>query len=253
MNLPDIDTYLARIDYHGPTTPTLDTLRGLHLAHLYAIPFENLDIRLGREIILEPDRLFAKIVSARRGGFCYELNGLFAELLSALGFTVERLAARVWDGQNYGIELSHMTLRVLLDEPVLADVGFGEGFREPLRLVDGLEQPQTPGKSYRLVRQGELWRYDSHDAEDGWVPQYLLSPKPLALAEFQPGCDYQQYSPDSHFRRGRLCSLARPDGRITLRDDRLIETRDGLKTESPIGGEGAFQAALAGYFGVNLG
>jgi len=249
----DLSAYLARIDYRGPTAPTLDTLRALHQAHLYAVPFENLDIRLGRPIILEPDRLFAKVIGARRGGFCYELNGLFAELLSGLGFTVERLAARVWDGQRYGGELDHMTLRVHLDEPFLADVGFGESFRQPLRWVDGLEQPQTPGRSYRLVHQGELWRYESLDAEDGWVPQYLVSPKPLALAEFQPGCDFQQYSPDSHFRHGRLCTLARPDGRITLRDDRLIETRDGAKTESSIGGEGAFQAALKEHFGVDLG
>jgi N-hydroxyarylamine O-acetyltransferase len=261
MNQSDVSAYLARIRYDGPTEPTLDTLRGLHMAHLLSVPFENLDIHLDRKIVLEPGRLFAKIVGARRGGFCYELNGLFADLLASLGFDVSMMAARVWGSPGngvqggYGVELAHMTLLVRLGEPVLADVGFGEGFREPLRLVDGLEQPQGLGKAYRLAREGDEWRYDAREARDAggeWVAQYRFSPKPLALEEFQPGCDYQQFSPESHFKQGRLCSLARPDGRITLRDERLIVTRDGVKEESPIEGEEQFRAALRENFRVEL-
>src|SRR5437762_3314192 len=96
----DVNAYLKRIDYAGSTAPTLETLNALHQAHLYAVPFENLDIHLGRPIILEYDHLFDKIVTQRRGGFCYELNGMFAWLLRELGFEVSMLNARVLDGDG---------------------------------------------------------------------------------------------------------------------------------------------------------
>src|SRR5437868_13558713 len=131
----NVTAYLQRINYHGATAPTAETLRELHHAHMLAVPFENLDIHLGREIVLDDERLYAKIVERRRGGFCYELNGAFAGLLSALGFNVKKLAAGVAraDG-SFGPLFDHMALLVELEEPWLADVGFGEGFREPVRL-----------------------------------------------------------------------------------------------------------------------
>src|SRR5690349_19482536 len=153
----NVVAYLRRINYGGPTQPTAETLRDLHRAHLLAVPFENLDIHLGREIVLEAERLYAKVVERRRGGFCYELNGAFAGLLGALGFDVEMLAAGVGraDG-SFGPLFDHMALLVKLDEPWLADVGFGEGFREPLRLDDEGEQAQAFG-AYRVRRDGK-WR-----------------------------------------------------------------------------------------------
>src|SRR5690242_18326109 len=116
MNPSDVSAYLARIGYDGPTGPDIETLRGLHLAHLLAVPFENLDIHIPRNITLKTELLFGKIVGERRGGFCYELNGLFADLLATLGFDVSMMAARVWNGRDYGVELAHMTLMVRLDE-----------------------------------------------------------------------------------------------------------------------------------------
>src|SRR4051812_18379593 len=105
----DVDRYLERIGYRGPTAPSLEALRQLHLAHLTTVPFENLSVRSGELIVLDPERLFEKIVLRRRGGFCYELNGLFAALLDVFGFRVSRLAGRV--GAD-GISFDHMALRV---------------------------------------------------------------------------------------------------------------------------------------------
>src|SRR5689334_10616650 len=174
-NLPmDVHAYLDRIGYRGAIEPTFETLAALQRAHLLAAPFENLDIGLGRPIVLDHGLLFDKIVTRRRGGFCYELNGLFAELLRALGFHVTRLAAGVAraDGE-FGPEFDHLTL--LVREPNqsgtqwLVDVGFGDSFRAPLRLADGLEQPQD-GRAYRLDRDGERWTLWER-AEEDWQAQ----------------------------------------------------------------------------------
>ena len=138
----NIDAYLKRINYDGSTDPTLETLRGLHRAHLLTVPFENLDIHAGRRIDVDRERIYAKIVGEeKRGGFCYELNGLFSWLLEALGYDVTLLSARVrhMDG-TYGAEFDHLTVRIDLDEAWLADVGFGEGFRSRCTLWRGLSR-----------------------------------------------------------------------------------------------------------------
>src|SRR6202165_5245282 len=147
----DVKAYLQRIDYQGSLTPDIDLLRSLHRAHLFTVPFENLDIHLGREIVCDESRILRKIVNEKRAGFCYELNGAFAALLRAIGFRVTLLSCRVarQDG-SYGPEFDHLTLRVDLEEPWLADVGFGDCFLEPLRLGSRLEQEQT-GRVYRLT------------------------------------------------------------------------------------------------------
>src|SRR5215213_9521921 len=125
----DVDAYLERIGYRGPPAPTAETLRRLHVAHLLAVPFENLSIHAGEPVVLDDESLFDKVVARRRGGFCYELNGLFAALLRALGFEVEMLSAAVrGSAGKFGPEFDHMTLLVKLGERWLADVGFGDSF-----------------------------------------------------------------------------------------------------------------------------
>src|SRR5512143_642394 len=154
----DAASYLSRIDYRGRFEPTLETLRGLHHAHMYAVPFENLDIvPLHRPLALDGASLWRKIVEERRGGFCYELNGMFAWLLKQAGFDVRYLNARVFarDGQ-LGIDFDHLALLVKIpgeDGYWLADVGFGDSFTEPLRLEEG-EKPEGL-RAYRLEKAGE--------------------------------------------------------------------------------------------------
>ncbi len=247
----NVTAYLERINYHGATAPSAATLRGLHRAHLLAVPFENLDIHLGREIVLDDERLYAKVVERRRGGFCYELNGAFAALLSELGFNVKKLAAGVGraDG-SFGPLFDHMALLVELDEPWLADVGFGEGFREPLRLDEAGEQAQAFG-SYRIRQDGEH-RILEQRAGDRWLPEYRFPLQAYEYADYQEMCRYHQTSPLSSFTQKRICSLATVDGRVTLTNNRLITTRGGQRRERELADELEIAAILREQFGVVL-
>ena len=248
----EIDPYLRRVGYFGEIEPTETTLRSLHRAHMFAVPFENLDISVGRKIICDENRFLHKIVDERRGGFCYEMNGAFAALLRELGFQVTLLSARVTNGDGRdGPEFDHMTLRVELEEEDwLADVGFGDSFVEPLRLEPGLEQEQF-GRRYRLTSAdgGLCLEANSNEA---WKKQYAFTFQPRELSEFAGMCHYHQTSPDSHFTRKRACSLATPEGRITVTGDKLIETRNGIREERVLQGDEEWRAVLGGRFGVSL-
>ena len=133
----DVTRFLQRLRYQGSRAPTLQTLRALQRAFLLSVPFENLDIHLGREIRLEPQALYDKIVGRRRGGFCYECNGLFRELLRALGFEAEFLSARMSLHGRLGPEFDHIVLRVAFDRDYVVDVGNGQSCREPLPVEGG--------------------------------------------------------------------------------------------------------------------
>ncbi len=180
----DVTSYLARIAYSGPTTPTAETLRAIHRAHLLTVPFENLDIALGRTIVVDEAAIVRKIVEQRRGGFCYELNGAFAALLRALEFRVTLLSARVSRaGGGEGPEFDHLTLRVDLDQPWLADVGFGDSFVEPLRLEPGTEQEDPAGK-FRLQSLGERLQLEKLGPDGIWKRQYSFAQQPRKLQDF---------------------------------------------------------------------
>lgn len=248
----DPKPYLARIAYTGPTNPTAETLRALHRAHLYTVPFENLDISLGRNITCDAERFFHKIVDLRRGGFCYELNGAFAALLRELGFRVTVLSARVAreDG-SASPEFDHMTLRVDLDEPWLADVGFGDSFLEPLRLIPEVEQEQHTER-FRIVAVGDVMIVQRQMTGDTWKSQFRFTQTPRQLADFEPRCQFQQTSPESHFTRQRICTLPTRDGRITLSDLKLIQTIGKSREEHMLLSEDEWRAALLEHFGVRL-
>jgi N-hydroxyarylamine O-acetyltransferase len=250
----DIGQYLQRLGYEGPREPTLDTLRALHLRHLESVPFENLDVHARRPIVLDEAAFFDKVVRRRRGGFCYELNGLFAALLRALGFQVTHLSGRVSpDGvRPSGPEFDHLVLEVSLDgSSWLADVGFGEGFTEPLPLVPG--QWDSGGQRYHLERLGEDWSL-SHEAPDGARKLlYVFSRVPRRLKEFSEMCRYHQTSPDSFFLKGTLCSLKTPTGRVTLSGNRLIVTEQGRRVERLLGGQEEIEGVLLEHFGIPRG
>ena len=247
----NVTAYLDRIGYGSTTLPLAETLSALHRAHMFAVPFENLDIHLGRKIVCDEARFLHKIVDERRGGFCYELNGAFATLLRELGFQVTLLSARVphADGSD-GPEFDHLTLRVDLEEPWLADVGFGEGFLEPLRLQPAVEQQQI-GRIYRLTDvEGAL--HLEVKADDKWKREYSFTLQPRQLSDFGAMCHYHQTSADSHFTRSRICSMATADGRVTLTNDKLIETRHGIRQEQVLAGDQEWREILQERFGVAL-
>lgn len=252
----DATAYLERIGHRGPVPPTPATLRALHLAHLRTVPFENLDVHSGRPIRLDEGALFEKIVGRRRGGFCYELNGLFAGLLHAVGFEVSLLAAQFprEEGRT-APPFDHLTLLVRTpggDGSWLADVGAGRGsFATPLpaETDDEAWQPEACA-AFRLAWEGERRRLWRREADGAWEREYAFTTRPHALGDFAAGCLFHQTSPDSVFTRGRICSLATPTGRVTLADRRLIVTEEGRRTERELT-EVETRAALRSRFGID--
>jgi N-hydroxyarylamine O-acetyltransferase len=245
-----VDDYLARIGAVRPASPDLGALRDLQQAHLYAVPFENLSIHLGEPIVLEETALITKVVRNRRGGFCYELNGAFAALLTALGFRVGRLPARVFgaDGQP-SPPFDHMALRVDLAEPWLVDVGFGRFSEQPLRLDFTGDQPD-PGGVFRIA--GSPSGHGDLDVFCDGRAEYRIESRAYALGDFVPACWWQQTSPSSHFTQSLTCSMLTKSGRVTLSGDRLIMTEGGERSERTLTGDAAILAAYRDYFGITL-
>jgi N-hydroxyarylamine O-acetyltransferase len=247
----DVPAYLRRIEYQGTVQPSVSSLRALHRQHLFTVPFENLDIQLGIPIHLETQRFYDKIVTCRRGGFCYELNGLFHELLAAIGFKVRMLSARVRrDDGGFGPEFDHMLLKVQLDEPWLVDVGFGDSFVDPIIFHAG-GADQVNGHRYIVSLCGDEWQLLRED-EKGQVPLYAFRDIPRHLSDYGGMCHFHQTSPDSGFTKRWICSKATPDGRITLTNMRLIITRGGNREESVLTSESEVRCCLRDQFGFEF-
>lgn len=246
-----VDAYLERIGAARPARADVAALRELQLRHLTAVPFENLSIHLGQDIVLEEERLVDKVVSDHRGGFCYELNGAFAALLRGLGFRVIPLQARVFgDGGRLGIPYDHVALRVETDDgtgPWLADVGFGDHALHPLDLDARTEQEDPSGRfRFREAPQGDL------DLLRDGSRQFRLDLRPRVLADFRTGSWYHRTSPDSHFTRSLVCSRNTGDGRVTLRGRTLITTVRGDRHTTELGDDAEVLAAYRDHFGISL-
>ncbi len=243
--------YLERIGLDGTDLGAdLSSLRLLQRSHLLTIPFENLDIHWKRPIVLDVERFYQKIVEERRGGFCYELNGSFNELLSELGFETRLISARVSNGTAHGPEYDHAAIIVTIgDDEYLADVGFGDFAGEPLTFVLDLEQADRTG-TFILRRFDDEYFEVAKRAGDEWKSEYIFKDIPRDLLEFAEMCDFQQYSPESHFTKGKLCSVMMANGRKTLNDSKLIFTARGEKTELPIADDAHFCRVLNDEFGI---
>ncbi|PPS73055.1 MULTISPECIES: arylamine N-acetyltransferase family protein [Streptomyces] len=266
MNSSQVDAYLRRLGAEHPAWPTVDALRELHLRHLRAVPFENLSIHLGEEIVLEEKRLLDKVVGARRGGFCYELNGSFGALLAALGYDVALLAARVYgDEGRLGIPYDHLALRVRTVDggDWLADVGFGAHSHLPLAFGDRGEQ-EDPAGTFRIVEagpdaagvrggHGTVEAADLDVLRDG-RPQYRLEVRPRALGDFVAGAWWHSTSSVSHFTRSLVCSrVTEEGGRITLSGRRLTVTAaDGTRVERELGTDEEVLGVYRERFGIEL-
>jgi N-hydroxyarylamine O-acetyltransferase len=209
------------------------------------VPFENLDIVAGAPITLDLDAIFDKVVRRRRGGFCYELNGLFARLLDTLGYRVTLLSAQVVhaDGRE-SHEYDHLALRVDLEKPWLVDVGYGDCFREPMPLRPDSEFVDSLGRSYRLTVDGDVWELTDME------PQYRFTLTPRAFPEFEPMCRWQQ-TESPWFTGHRMCTIATPDGRVTPLDDKVIVTAGDERTERELD-EAEVPGLLQSVFGVVL-
>jgi len=254
----DVKAYLERINYRGSLAPTAQTLQELQVAHLLTVPFENLSIHSAEPIILDDDALFEKIVVRRRGGFCYELNGLFAALLRELGFEVAMLSARVANAEGiFGPDFDHMTLLVTLNEDEvpqrwLADVGFGDSFIQPL-LLDSRQDQVQGERAYTIVADGPHLILMQRESVSEWKAQYRFTLQPYSYADYAEMCRYHQTSPHSHFTRARICTRATPEGRVTLSEMRLITTIHGEeRTERLLTNDAEYASTLKEHFGVVL-
>ncbi|MFJ4556220.1 arylamine N-acetyltransferase [Streptomyces massasporeus] len=266
MNSAQVDAYLRRLGAEHSAWPTVDALRELHLRHLRTVPFENLSIHLGEEIVLEEKRLLDKVVGARRGGFCYELNGSFGALLAALGYDVALLAGRVYgDGGRLGIPYDHLALRVRTVDggDWLADVGFGAHSHLPLAFGDRGEQ-KDPGGTFRIVEagpdaagvrggHGTVEAADLDVFRDGRA-QYRLEVRPRALGDFVAGAWWHSTSSVSHFTRSLVCSrVTEEGGRITLSGRRLTATAaDGTREERELETDEEILGVYRERFGIEL-
>jgi len=251
--MTDFSKYADRIKYSGPLTPTLEVLTNLQKAHLYAVPFENLDIHYGYPIELNYDDFQRKIVVNNRGGFCYELNGLFYELLASVGFNVKRISARPYSNdRGYGPEFDHMAIiTTIKNKDYLVDVGFGVFAQSPIKIeMGGIHMDKEGGFSIN--------KYDDKTLQVGrkqstnWIPEYLFTLKERSLEEFKDMCRYHQTSPKSHFTQGRICSIPTIQGRTTLTDTKLKINAEGQISEMTIKDEKQFQELLWEHFGMKI-
>lgn len=245
-----VDAYLRRlaVERRGPSD--LAALRTLHSAHLRSVPFENLSVHLGEPISLEPAALATKILTRRRGGFCYELNGLFARLLDQLGYHVTLLGARVWDGQTFGPPLDHLVLAVgTADEDGrwIVDVGFGDHSVYPVPWQEGVGH-HDPGGVFRL-EPADDGNWDL--CRNGSV-QYRIEPNARLLADFDAMCWYHQTSPLSHFTRSLVCTRRTETGRATLSGRRLIIATAAARQETEIDGDEEVLETYRKVFDIEL-
>jgi len=240
--------YLKRIHYTGSLEPTYDTLASLHRAHLLAITYENLDIHLGRYLAMDEGAIFEKLVRALRGGWCYEMNGLFAWALREAGFPVVLLASAVnRPALGERAERNHLILRVDLDRPYLVDVGFGNGFLTPLPLEEGIYRQGF--LVYGLSREDGSWVFHNH-AYGGAGYDFTLAPH--TLSDFADRCHDLQTSPESGFVRTVVCHRFTPSGLLTLRGAVLRTITEQGAVDRTIEDEATYQHVLTDRFDLHL-
>jgi N-hydroxyarylamine O-acetyltransferase len=248
----DLEAYLARIDYSGRLQPDPAVLEAIHLAHATHIPFENLDILLKRPIRLDLSSLQAKLVTGRRGGYCFEQNLLFSAVLQRLGFSVTQLAARVLYRNRRKLPRTHMLLLVDVEgAPWLADVGFGrDGLLLPVPFGSGQVARQFAW-AYRAVEAGGEWILQSLRNET-WTDLYSFSLEPCLAVDFEPANHYTATHPDSRFVRTLTAQLPTPEVRHMLRNRELVVDRGATVTRRVLADDDELLAVLAETFGLRF-
>ena len=252
----DLDRYLARIGYIGTPRADLATLRALTELHPAAIPFEGVDVLLGRRIDISREAIQAKLVDGGRGGYCFEQNGLLKCILEAVGFAVEGTIARVsWMMPRDAppMPLTHMALRVTIEgERWLADVGFGACVAgAPLRFdAIGAEQ-STRHETFRVSRRN-AWTLLEAQLPDGWHPLYMISPEPALEADYIAANWYTSTHPESGFRRELRVAMTAPGRRTTLMNNRLTVRHSGGDMQRQFLSEREIADALVSTFGLRL-
>ncbi|TVR83909.1 MAG: acetyltransferase [Chitinophagaceae bacterium] len=248
----NIEDYLNRIGYKGSLTPDLAVLKNLQTAHLYTVAFENLDIHYQNDIILDIDNFFQKIIIDKRGGFCYELNGLFQNLLLMIGYNAKLISARVYNEKdgNFGKEYDHLAIIVRIDEvEYLVDVGFGEFSLIPLKIE--LNTIQNDSRANYII---EAYKNDylliSKLNGSGKKPIYIFTKTARKLSEFAEMCIYHQNNPNSHFTQKKIISKPTKNGRISIAGNVIKITENGKIVKETEFEEDTFEKYLKKWFNV---
>ena len=249
----ELNAYLDRIGMTPPARADSAALAAIQRAHRQAIPFENLDILLGRGIDLAPDAVFDKLVTRRRGGYCFEQNGLFGQALAAMGFATQRVMARVWlmdppatPGRTH--VLLHATLS---GASWIADAGFGGGYAPPMPLVADRIIEDVDVR-HRLRRDSAHGWMLERNGGDGWARQYSFQLDPVHDADIAIANHWTATAPDSRFTNGAVLGRILPDGDVTLIDRRLTRRRAGGGSQREIADPAAYRETLAETFGIAL-
>lgn len=250
----NIQAYLKRINYNQSVKADLNTLFKLHQAHLYHVPFEDLNIHYNIPIILETNHLYQKVIVEKRGGFCYELNGLFIELLKEIGFKTTLISAKVIDKHgNVGVKFDHAAIIVDLEKRWLIDVGFGgDSFVLPKELKLDIIQKDVH----------DYYKFEKYNAEE-WLllyssdgvnfsKQYIFSFEKQALSNFNPECQRKQTEENGYFKTNLMCTKATTEGRISIYNNRLTIQNRGGKEFRPIENELVLFEILQEQFGITL-
>ncbi|UWG95456.1 arylamine N-acetyltransferase [Dehalobacter sp. DCM] len=243
--------YFKRINYTGSTDVSSETLYGLHTCHTLNVPFENLDVYNQKPIFLDKESLYKKIVHNKRGGYCFEMNGLFSFVLKELGFKVTDLLARVHYGDTFGPKVHQALLVEIQDEKWLVDVGFGrDGIIAPLLIQVGIDQQQFT-QTYRLLTDPEFGFVLQIKIGDNYCPMYAFKPEACYPVDFMVSSHFTSTSPTSIFVIKMFCTKPTPEGRITLVGDTLKVTTNGQVFESTIENEAEYHRLLKEYFALD--
>jgi arylamine N-acetyltransferase len=253
----DMAAYFDRIGYRGPADLTVETMQALVAAHNRSIPFENLDPVLGIPVAdLSAAALTDKLVRRRRGGYCYEHNGLMGYVLDELGFGVERLAGRVvWLNPDGPLPAqTHHVLSVTVpdvDGPLLVDVGFGgQTLTSPIRLEAGPVQ-NTRHEPYRIRERGDAYQLEA-EVRGEWQPLYMFTTRPQPLIDLEVGSWYVSTHPDSSFVTGLTVAIVTDDARYNMRGRNLAIHRGGETEKIRFDTAADVLEALTNRFGIDV-
>ena len=248
----DQEKYLERIGHCGVVEVSEEGLRVLHRAQMLSIPFENFDVILGRTISLQPAVLFDKLVNRRRGGYCFELNGLFLEALKTFGFTARPLLARVHLAGEPRGRTHQLSLVRIGENCLLADVGFGAAhLLSPIPLEVGFHA-ESAGRSFRLADAGDYGFMLQTRDNDDWRDLYSFDLSAVFPGDIFNGNYFTSTHPESFFKSGKMASLPLPDGRVTLLDNKLSIYSCGKEEVKIVPAGSGYFEALIRYFGIEL-